>query len=148
MKYQEITAAIVDMPGNFQMKKRETYINPENFLKLPTFLKTCENLENILIIPYLINISNGNIYELVYYKFEIEVTEFEESYYLNYEETNRLPDEITSYIKPKAFVSKHDKKFYVDAVQQYVHSLMNMTFECEIAKIPSLNEFKLYFQIY
>lgn len=157
LPYGKILAEILRMPGNIQIRKEITYthlrneltyIHPENLLKLPALLNICENLEDILITPFLINVINGNVYELVYYKFEIEVTDSNESYYLEYNQTNSLPEEITTNIKPKAVVSKQDKKFYVDAIQKYLNSIMKMTFESEIALNPALEELNVYFRVY
>lgn len=88
----------------------EVYITPsalESFVKL---IQECRTMRRILNTPCLISQDPDAIFELRYYEFHIDVLEGA-SHFVEYNERNCLPSEITKSIKPKAIVSPETSGF-------------------------------------
>lgn len=116
--------------------------------KLATYLESCEDIDTILITPYLINLKDKSLYELLYCAFEIEMLNISNSNYIDYAEGNVLPKEITNNIKPKALVDKKDKNFLSKALSDYLKAMKNMTFEQDRKHDTRLDSAELFYQIF
>jgi len=105
-------------------------------------------IETLLIIPYLVNLKDEAMYELLYYDFEIKVARNgSESSYVEHDKNNILPEEIIRNIKPKAITTKKDKQFYLSALRDYLNAMKKMTFECDRKSNKSLLNAELFYQI-
>lgn len=148
MKFNNLVEIIQNMDGNYSGKTGGLYILPANIEKFPEMINSCDDIQSILITPFLLNTASETLYELHYYEFEIEVSDIPKSYYVEYPQGNMLPKEIVESIKPKAVASKGDRAFYVNALDQYFTAMRKMTFESDKLAITALNKANLYFQIY
>lgn len=147
MNFTEHIKYIQSMSGNFENNTGDCFITPENIEKLPLLLRDCDDIQGILITPYLIT-KDDNLYELHYYEFELEVSDESKSCYAEYPKSNSLPLEIVENIKPKAIVSKKDKTFFVDALDKYLVAMKRMGFLYDKTSIPDLQDANLFFQIF
>ena len=146
MKFDNLVEIIENMEGNYSSKTGGLYILPANIERLSEMINNCDDLQSILITPFLITV-NGGLYELHYYEFEIEIGNVSKSYYVEYQQGNVLPPEIIKNIKPKAMVSNKDKDFFINAVDDYFTAMRKMTFESDRLSNIALNDANLYFQI-
>lgn len=148
MRIHQIIREIEQLDGNHVRENGDIYISPSNMDKLVTYLVNCDDVETIFITPYLINLRDRGLYELLYYAFEVEVHDRVNSAYEEYEEGNVLPKEITSNLKPKAVVDRKDKSFLQKAIHGYLDAMRNMTFEQDRKSDTRLADAELFYQIY
>lgn len=149
MRIQEIIEKIENLEGNLIKKNGAIYISPSNMDKFVAYLKTCGEIETLLITPYLINLKDEALYELHYYEFEIEVDNNEsESNYIEHAKLNALPEEIIRSIKPKAVTAKKDRQFFLAALRDYLKAMKEMTFEYDRKSDKSLLDAELFYQIF
>lgn len=148
MRIQQIIKEIGQLNGNYIRNSGDIYISPANIDKLEIYLENSDDIETILITPYLINFKDGALYELHYYEFEIEVLNVPKSNYVEYVEGNILPKEITNNIKPKAVVSQKDKTFLLKALYDYLKAMGQMTFEQDRKHDERLENAELFYQIF
>jgi hypothetical protein len=148
MKTQQIINEIQKMNGNYIRESGHVYISPSNMSKLGIYFENSDDVETILITPYLINIIDEALYELHYYEFEIEVLNVSKSNYLEFSGGNILPNEITNNIKSKAVVSQKDKRFLIKALQDYLTAMGQMTFEQDRQHDKRLENAELFYQIF
>lgn len=148
MKIQHIVKEIEKFEGNHIRDNGDVYIAPSNMDKFAGYIENCEVIESILVTPYLINLEDKSLYELLYYTFEMEVLEKSNSNYIEYAKGNVLPEEITRNIKPKAVVDRKDKKFYIKALNDYLKAMKNMAFEVDRKSDTSLLNAQLFYQIF
>ena len=141
MNVYDILTSAEQYEGNY------TYITVSNMDKLVSVLETYEQIEGILITPYLI-IENEAIYELLYYTFEIEVVDSYNSRYIEFLEGNSLPREVLDNLKPKLVVNKRDTTLYFAALKNYLTAMKKMKFELERNNSGKLMEATLYYQIF
>jgi len=66
MKFINIVEQIKSMDGNYFRKTGEPYILPVNIEKIPEMINSCDDVQSILITPFLVNTVNGTLYELHY----------------------------------------------------------------------------------
>jgi hypothetical protein len=104
-------------------------------------------MPDILITPYLICLETEDLYELHYYEFSIDIGEGE-SYYVNYNEKNTLPKEITQNMKPRAVIAKGDVEFYINALSEYLVAMEKMCFNEDKEHYPQLKEAVLFYEIF
>ena len=147
MKLDVLVNMLNGLDGNYQ-KGDDVYISLENIKKMSTLLFAEEELPDILITPFLLDITTGNVYELHYYEFEIEIKKISASCFLEYSTSNTLPSEITENIKAKAIVSFGDSIFYINAITDYLSAMQKMTFEKELLRNPQLKSYQLCYQLY
>ncbi|NLW47276.1 MAG: hypothetical protein GXY86_08070 [Firmicutes bacterium] len=148
MRLQQIIKEIGQLNGNHIRESGDIYISPANIEKLGIYLENSDDIETILITPYLINLKDGALYELHYYEFEIEVLNVPKSNYVEYGEGNMLPKEITNNIKPKVVVSQKDKTFLLKALYDYLKAMGQMTFEQDRKHDERLENAELFYQIF
>ncbi|WP_339061078.1 hypothetical protein [Tepidibacillus marianensis] len=149
MRIQEIIKRIENFEGNLIRRNGAIYISPANMDKFVAYLETCEEIETLLITPYLINLKDEALYELHYYEFEIEVvSNGSESSYVEHAKHNALPEEIIRNIKPKAMTAKKDKQFFLSALHDYLKAMKGMTFEYDRKSDKSLWNAELFYQIF
>jgi hypothetical protein len=148
MKIQQIIKEIEQFEGNHTRNDGDIYITPSNMDKFAGHMENCEVVASILITPYLINLKDKSLYELLYYTFEMEVLEISNSNYIEYAKENVLPEEITRNIKPKAVVNGKDKDFYIKALNDYLKAMKNMAFEDNRKSDTSLLNAQLFYQIF
>ncbi|NMA64903.1 MAG: hypothetical protein GX957_01510 [Clostridiaceae bacterium] len=148
MGIKQIMKKIEQLDGNYIRESGDIYISPANIDKLGIYLENSDDIETILITPYLINLKDGALYELHYYEFEIEVLNIPKSNYVEYAEGNILSKEITSNIKPKAVVSQKDKNFLLEALQDYLKAMGQMAFEQDRKHDKRLENAELFYQIF
>lgn len=148
MRLQQIIKEIGQLNGNHIRESGDIYISPVNIDKLGMYLENSDDIETILITPYLINLKDRALYELHYYEFEIEVLNVPKSKYVEYAEGNILPKEMTNNIKPKAVVSQKDKNFLLKALQGYLKTMGQMTFEQDRKHDKRLENTELFYQIF
>ena len=148
MEAKKIIIALENCPGNFSRHPNDIYITLSNMLVLPNLVKNSGRLHSFLITPYLVNQDTHTFFELHYYEFEIEVGEWEKSYYVDYPKRNLLPNEIIDNFKPKAFVTQNDFTFYEKALNDYFKNIKKSSFAEEKKFNSDLKTSKLYFQIF
>lgn len=148
MRIQQIIREIEKLNGNHFRESGDIYISPSNMDKLATYLENCEDIETILITPYLINLKDGSLYELLYYAFEVDVLDISNSNYIDYAEGNVLPKEIICNIKPKAVVARKDKHFLLRVLYDYLKAMKHMTFKQDRKHDTRLENAELYYQIF
>lgn len=148
MRIQQIKKEIEQLSGNYIRESSDIYISPANIDKLGIYLENSDDLETILITPYLINLKEGALYELHYYEFEIEVLNVSKSNYVEYAEGNILPEEITNNIRPKVVVAQEDKNFMLKALYDYLKAMEQMTFELDKNHDKRLENAELFYQIF
>lgn len=148
MRIQQIMKKVEPLNGNYIRESGDIYISPANIDKLGIYLEISDDIETILITPYLINLKDGALYELHYYEFEIEMLNVSKSYYVEYPEGNILPKEITNNIKPKAVVSQKDKSFLLKVLHDYLKAMGQMTFEQDRKHDKRLEDAELFYQIF
>lgn len=148
MRIHQIIREIEQLDGNHVRENSDIYISPSNMDKLATHLENCDDVETILITPYLINLKDRGLYELLYYAFEVAVHDRVNSAYVEYARGNVLPKEITSNLKPKAIVDRKDKNFLQKAIRRYLDAMKNMTFEQDRKSDARLADAELFYQIY
>lgn len=148
MRIQQIIREIEQLNGNYIRESRDVYISPANIDKLGIYLENSDDIETILITPYLINLKDGVLYELHYYEFEIEVLNVPKSNYIEYAEGNILPKEITNNIKPKVVVAQEDKNFLLKALHDYLKAMGQMTFEQDRNHDKRLKNAELFYQVF
>ncbi|NLD49418.1 MAG: hypothetical protein GX660_19865 [Clostridiaceae bacterium] len=148
MRIHQVIREIEQLDGNHVRENGDIYISPSNMENLATYLENCDDVETILITPYLINLKDRGLYELLYYAFEIEVQNRVNSAYVDYAEGNVLPKEITSNLKPKAVIEKKDKNFLQKAIYEYLETMKNMTFEQDRKSDARLSDAELFYQIF
>ena len=148
MRIQQIIKEIEQLNGNYIRESGDIYISPANIDKLRLYLENSDDIETILITPYLINLKDGVLYELHYYEFEIEALDVPKSNYVEYAESNILPKEITNNIKPKVIVYQKDKAFLLKALDDYLKAMSQMTFEQDRRHDKRLENAELFYQIF
>jgi len=148
MRIRQIIKEIKQLNGNYIRGNGDIYISPANMDKLAAYLENCEDIETILITPYLINLKDGGLYELLYYEFEVEVLNISNSEYIDYTEGNVLPKEITSNIKPKAIIARKDRSFLLRVLHDYFKAMKNMTFVQDRKSNLRLDKAELFYQIF
>lgn len=148
MKFNNLLELILNMDGKHYRKTGGVYMSLVDIEKFPALIQMCDDIQSILITPFLINTKIDALYELHYYEFEIEISNILQSHYLEYPQGNVLPKEIVENIKPKAIVSQSDKIFFVNALSSYFTAMRKMTFESDKLSNSVLNDANLYFQIY
>lgn len=148
MRIQHIISEIEQFDGNHVRENGDIYISPSNMDKFETYLENCDDIETILITPYLINLKDGALYELHYYEFEIEMLNASKSNYVEYAEGNMLPKEIIDNIKPKAIIAKKDKDFLLKVLHDYLKAMRHMTFEQDRKCDKRLENAELFYQIF
>lgn len=148
MRIQHIIREIEQFDGNHVRENGDIYISPSNMDKFGTYLENCDDIETILITPYLINLKDGALYELHYCEFEIEMLNASKSNYVEYAEGNMLPKEIINNIKPKAIIAKKDKYFLLRVLHDYLKAMRHMTFEQDRKHDKRLENAELFYQIF
>ncbi|MCL2137773.1 MAG: hypothetical protein FWH40_09735 [Coriobacteriia bacterium] len=114
---------------------------------LPDIILDHLDIGAVLIVQFLLSFNDLATYELLYYKFQINVEEDEASHYIEYPAINDLPEEITSKIRPKAIAAKGDVDFIRDAIVNYLSAMDTMLFESE-RRNPKLIDAELFYQVY
>jgi len=148
MTLEAISKEIESASGNLRTAYGAIYITPENMKKFANILATCEDGQEILIVPYLINLEESGTYELLYYQFVMELLDVPQSYFLEFHPQNALPKEIVDNIKPKAVIPNNDKALLVDMLQEYLAKMDVMLFEKDRNSNERLKEAKLFYQIF
>ena len=148
MKFETIRQEIEGAIENFHTAHGDIYITSENMKKFANTLSNCDDEQEVLIVPYLINLEEGGTYELLYYQFLIEILDVSQSHFLEFHPKNVLPREIVEKIKPKAVVPSGDKAIFVNVLQEYLAKMDEMLFEeCRNAD-ERLKAAKLFYQIF
>lgn len=147
MKTFEIQKKVEQYEGNYNGNGSNTYISVSNMDKFVSELETYEQIEGVLITPYLIN-KDKAIYELLYYSFEVEVVDSYDSMYNEFLKENSLPEEVLDNLKPKLAVNKDDKTLYFAALKNYLTVMKKMKFELERNSNSKLMKATLYYQIF
>jgi|GEM_PF-5176228 len=148
MNFDTVVELVQNMDGNYRLRVDDVYISPANIEKLPEMIDACDDIQSILITPFLISLTENKLYELHYYEFELEIVSLTHSHYIEYNQGNCLPKEIVENIKPKAVVAQKDKTFYITALNNYLTAISRMTFEDDRLSSSVLSDADLYFQIY
>jgi hypothetical protein len=139
---------IKEMADNHYRENGDIYIADANMGRLLKCIEACSELPSILITPYLINLSDGALYELHYYEMEFEVIDTPRSYFVEHNGDNKLPPEIAYNLKPKAVIAKNDKEFFLNSLNHYLRKMSDMTFEEERKTNKRLIETKLFYQVF
>ena len=105
-------------------------------------------IANLLISPFLINTDTGDVYELHYYEFEIDIANCDSLQRIEYPKDNILPKEILDNICPKVHIPLGDNTSFFEVFNSYVLAMKKMKFEDEKRVLPELNNFKLAFLLY
>jgi hypothetical protein len=145
MNFVEAIEAVKRMDGNYFKNSRDMYILPSNMIKLAELLEDTDDLQDILITPFLIG--EKATYELHYYEFMLEFRDIPISCFVEYNKNNKLPQEILNNIKPAAHVCNGDRAFYLTALYDYLIAMQNMQFEFEM-QFDHLKNLSLYYMIY
>jgi len=151
MLFEKILKEINCLNGNYRSPTsivEAIYIAPENMKELTRLLEYCDDIEGMLITPYLINTTNYALYELHYYEFSLDICNVVSSYYIEYNVNNTLPKEIVERIKPRAVIAKGDRCFYLNALQNYLSSMDGMSFEEDRNAYEVLKTASLFYQIF
>lgn len=148
MRIQEIIKKVENFEGNLIRKNGAIYISSSNMDKFVVYIESCEEIETLLITPYLVNLKDEALYELHYYEFEIEVDNGLESNYIEHAKLNALPEEIIRSIKPKAVTAKKDRQFFLSALRDYLKAMKEMTFEYDRKSDKGLLDAELFYQIF
>jgi len=148
MEFDDLLKEILSMEGNYRNNTGDMFISITNITRLLYAMKKGGKIQSVLITPFLINLKTATFYELHYYEFEIEVCDISASKYVEHLKGNILPKEITDNIKPKVFIAKEDKNFFIASLQKYLDAMMKMQFIFEKKSISSLNDSVLFFQLY
>jgi len=148
MTLEAITKEIESATGNLHTAYGGIYITPENMKKFANILASCEDGQEILIAPYLINLEEGGTYELLHYQFLIELLDVPQSYFFEFNPKNILSKEIVDNIKPKAVIPNNDKSILVGILQEYLTKMNEMLFEAERSSNEKLETAKLFYQIF
>ena len=146
-KIKTITKSIESSQGNYK-SYGNVYISPDNMKSFATYLTGCEDIQEILITPYLLNLESDGVCELIYYEFTLEVLEIPKSYFIEYPIGNTLPKEIVENIKPKVVIAKKDKKFPTSALLNYLECMDKMSLNEVRNADDRLKEAKLCYQIF
>jgi hypothetical protein len=146
-KLETIITKIESFQGNHESAE-SIYISPTNMKTFATFLQDCEDFQEILITPYLVNLEDDSRCELLYYEFTLELQEIPLPYFMDYDPENTLPKEIINNIKPKAIAAKKNKKFLVDALSSYLDNMDKMSFSEVRCSDERLKFAKLFYHIF
>jgi len=147
MTLKRIVRKFENVEGNFWLSGA-VYISPENMKKYANNLTKCEDGQELLITPYLMDLGGMGIYELRYYEFLIEFLDVPQAYFLEYLPGNTLPKEITENIKPKAIIPNDNKMVLTDILLDYLTKMDGMVFEEERNAYDVLRSAKLFYQIF
>jgi len=148
MTLNAINKEIESADGNLHTAYGGIYITSENMKSCATLLTSCEDNQEILITPYLINLEEGGTYELLYYQFVIELLDVPQSYFLDFHPQNALPKEIVDNIKPKAVIPNGDKALLANVLLEYLAKMDAMSFEADRNANERLKNAKLFYQIF
>lgn len=124
------------MDNNYRTGKN-IYIHPENIKKV---LSSEKEVLDLLITPFLIEVRNQEVYELLYYKTYSEVINDGKSETIAYNPNNLLSAEITSQIYPGAYINKRDISFFSEFWDSYFNSMGEMNFNDDSTAVKLLKK--------
>ncbi|MCL2163706.1 MAG: hypothetical protein FWH55_04765 [Oscillospiraceae bacterium] len=148
MTTEDIIKKTLGNKGNYCRGNGDIYISPMNMGNFVNYLDDCDDVPSVLITPYLINTEDDDLYELHYYEFELEAQDTAQSYFVEHQEGNVLPEEIVKSIKPKVIIAKNDKAFLIKSLHNYLKSMERMDFEQDRNNNKRLEKAVLFYQIF
>jgi hypothetical protein len=146
MNVIEIIRRTMQREGNL-LRENSTYISSHNMMFFLNDVVKNRIMPDMLITPYLICRETEDLYELHYYEFVLDIGE-EKSYYVEYNEKNTLPDEVTQKIKPRVIVAKGDIEFYINALSKYLTAMEEMQFSEDKEHYSQLENAELFYEIF
>ena len=148
MMFEDAIKKIENSEGNYCRSSGTTYISPENMKIFANYLTQCEDIQDMLVTPYLINLEDSAISELLYHQFMIEILDVSRVSFLEFPSGNTLPKEIVDNIKPKVTVPKGNRETLSIILNEYLTKMDEMLFAEYRNCSKSLEKAMLFYEIF
>lgn len=149
-RMEDLMDSICTLDGNYV--RNGTYISPRNMDVFISEISEDIELCDLLICPFLINMEDGGLYDLLYYEFKIQLSTRSTACYEEYPQENILPKEITDNIHPQIYIPMGDHASFKSALFSYMRAMEKMNFADEKIYLSSISashasSWQLFFQL-